>query len=346
MEPWGIAPTQTDANGNFSIQLTSSNDCKMMAVDKERKRGGLIIVDPRHLPAHVECRLVPLVRVHGRFRVAATGKPSRSVGVFVRLPFREAVPLGHFRLGVCSSAKSRFEFWLPPGDYSFEATSHDPPHLELTDPHHITVPSGTREYDCGVFELGPAPRLTDEVAAAKKSSTWRNLRERYGEACPPWHVTDTRDLRNDARPSNFRGKWVLVYFWGPGCGPCIEHTLPKLRQFYEAHQSQRDRFELVSIYSDLDAKMRTMADFDREMKPVVKTIWGGRDLPFPVLLDNTSKSMENFGVEFFGAIVLIDPTGRLVPGDELTLAAILDEGDRIRSRAAGHEDASVGNRRK
>jgi hypothetical protein len=67
------------------------------------------------------------------------------------------------------------------------------------------------------------------------------------------------------------------------------------------------------------------------LKPIVKTVWGGKELPFPVLLDNTSKTMESFGVEFFGAMVLIDPTGRLFQGDESTLKAILEDVGRTRS---------------
>ena len=126
LEPWGLTPAQTDANGNFSIQLHSSNDYKLMAVDKERKHGALIIVDPRNPPAaRVECRLVPLIRVHGRLRVAATGQPVRSSVVVVSLPANEDIPLGHDRLIICYSMKSRFEFWLPPGDYQFEASGDD-----------------------------------------------------------------------------------------------------------------------------------------------------------------------------------------------------------------------------
>ncbi len=119
---------------------------------------------------------------------------------------------------------------------------------------------------------------------------------------------------------------MLVYFWGIWCGPCVETKIPKLREFYEAHKSERDRFELVSICSELNAKMQTMADFDRELKPVLKAVWHGKELPFPVLLDNTSQSMENFGTALYGVTVLIDPAGRLVQGDESTLGAILKKG--------------------
>jgi hypothetical protein len=328
MEPLGNAPAQTDANGNYSIELRSSNDYKLMALDKERKRGALIIVDPRHPPTRAECKLVPLVHVYGRIRVATTGKPTRDVTVVVGLPLNENVPLGGDRLCMCSSAKSRFEFWLPPGNYQFEAFGHDPPRLDLADPHPIKVQAGQLEFDCGVFDLTPASRLMYRFQDAKKEGTWRAYTERYGQPCPNWHAVDARGVRKGEQPADFRGKWLLVYFWGTGCPPCIERTLPKLREFYEAHKTHRDRFEVVAICSEVGTKIRTMADFDREMKPFVKAVWNGKELPFPLLLDNTPQSMENFGVEMFGTTLLIDPTGRLVPGDELTLAAILEEHDR------------------
>jgi hypothetical protein len=129
----------------------------------------LIVVDPRHPPSQVECKLVPLVRVFGRLRVAATGKPSRDVTLFLCLPANAELPLGRCRLGVCSSVKSRFEFWLPPGDYQFEASSHDSPRLELNERHRIRLTTGQREFDCCLFELVPAVHMWDRFADAKKS---------------------------------------------------------------------------------------------------------------------------------------------------------------------------------
>ena len=332
LEPWGLSPVQTDVNGNFSIQLHSSNDYKLMAVDKERKHGALIIVDPRNPPARAECRLIPLIRVRGRLRVAATGQPVRSSNVVVDLPANKDVPLGHDRLSLCNSMKSRFEFWLPPGDYQFEAGSYDSPNLQLTESHPIRLASGQREFDCGVFDLRPVSNnLFIEFQKAKGSGRWRDLKQRYGEPCPQWHVVDARGTPKGAQPSDFRGKWVLVYFWGMWCSPCVETKLPKLREFYEAHKTERDRFELISICCELDAKMQTMADFDRKLKPLLKAVWHGKELPFPVLLDNTSQSMENFGVDLLGITLLIDPTGRLVEGDESTLAAILKKGRETRN---------------
>ena len=114
-------------------------------------------------------------------------------------------------------------------------------------------------------------------------------------------------------------------------GGCGVHLVWK-RKFQSSANSARhtklsaDRFELISVCTELDPKMQTMADFDRKLQPIKKVVWQGTELPFPVLLDNTSQSMENFGVDLLGITVLIDPTGRLVEGDESTLAAILKKG--------------------
>jgi hypothetical protein len=202
----------------------------------------------------------------------------------------------------------------------------------LIEAHPIKLKAGQRDFDCGVLDLSPVSRIWYKIEDAKKSGTWRALAQRYGQPCPKWHAIDWRGMRKDAQPSDFRGKWVLLYLWSPSCGPCVETTLPKLREFYEGHKNQRDRFELVSVCVEPETKMESMADLDRELKPIVKVVWGGKELPFPVALDNSFATMENFGVEFFGATLLIDPAGRLVKGDETTLATILKNGDRDSSR--------------
>ena len=91
-------------------------------------------------------------------------------------------------------------------------------------------------------------------------------------------------------------------------------------RFYDRHAAHRDKFEIVAVCMDSIGDMKTMADLDRELKSIVKHVWRGKKLPFPVMLDNTGKTLENFGLEGFAIKVLIDPQGRLVQGDEKTLA--------------------------
>ncbi len=117
--------------------------------------------------------------------------------------------------------------------------------------------------------------------------------------------------------ADFKGKWVLVYFWGLGCGPCLAREIPALTKFYEDHAAQRDRFEIVCI-CNTEPEIKSMSDLDRELKPVVKTIWQGKPIPFPIVLDDTLESNANFGQT--ASKLLFNPEGRLVPGDEKTLA--------------------------
>ena len=95
--------------------------------------------------------------------------------------------------------------------------------------------------------------------------------------------------------------------------------MPALTRFYEAHQLQRDQFEIVAV-CNAEPETKTMDELDRLLAPVVKEVWHGKPLPFPLVLDNTIQTAENFGIELIiGKKLLFDPAGRLVPGDEKTL---------------------------
>ena len=120
--------------------------------------------------------------------------------------------------------------------------------------------------------------------------------------------------------------WVVLYFWSPRCSPCLGKELPELMAFYEAHKAQRDRFEVLAFCCDFEERLKDIAGLEKELEPVKKAVWGGKVLPFPVLLDNTFQTYERFGLEGSGVsnLLLIDPEGKLVEGDLKTLAGNLD----------------------
>ena len=140
MEPWGFDPTKTDGDGKFSTKMGPRNYF-LLAIDKQRKRGALIVLDPPKALSSVELELVPLVRLHGRVRIAArpagsktpvtVGEEPKSVIVNVRLRPNVEVPMGQPRVVRCCSTKLRFDFWLPSGDYQLEV------HGEMSKPHHL-----------------------------------------------------------------------------------------------------------------------------------------------------------------------------------------------------------------
>lgn len=79
--------------------------------------------------------------------------------------------------------------------------------------------------------------------------------------------------------------------------------------FYEKHRAQRARFEILAFH---DATAGSLKELDRKLERVVKHVWGGKTLPFPVLLDKTGATVREWGIRAFPTTVLIDPQGRVV----------------------------------
>ena len=100
-----------------------------------------------------------------------------------------------------------------------------------------------------------------------------------------------------------------VYFWGFDCVLACGSGLPDLMTFYQEHADDRDRFEIVAICIDPDEEMKSMADVDQRLAPIVEHVWGGKPLPFPVLLDASFQTWERYGLSGVGEALLIDPEG-------------------------------------
>ena len=82
--------------------------------------------------------------------------------------------------------------------------------------------------------------------------------------------------------------------------------------FYEKYKDHRDKFEIFAFHS---ASAKTFKELDPKMKSIIKNPWGGRELPFPILLDATGESLRRFSIKALGTHVLIDPDGKVVKGD-------------------------------
>ncbi len=322
MEPWGEHPTKTDAEGRFRCEM-SYRHYFLLAIDKQQQRGALILNDSRRLPSRLDIKLGPLVRLHGRVRIAGNDQHPESV-VVVRVPENDKFPLAFTRLAMCSTGGSHFEFVLPPGNYELEAGADvSGRHYELDPFRPVRLPAGYRDVDAGTLDLRPPrPNRDDRLREARTKGSFAGTdgTQRYGLPAAKWHAVDARGLPKTAQVSDLKGEWVLVYFFGPYCAPCLGQTLPALTRFYEAHQIQRDQFEIVAV-CNAEPESKTMNELDRLLAPVVKEVWHGKALPFPLVLDNTIQTAENFGIELIiGKKLLFDPAGRLVPGDEKTLA--------------------------
>jgi len=321
----------TRSDGSFDVRVRPRSRV-LIAMDSTRQLGGIAPIPEPYTGQSVEIRLVPLVTVHGRMRSAVGGKSVDWSHVYVELPEDPKLPLTDNRIVSCGSFDGRFRFRLPPGHYVLNAYAISKPNsddidLAVQPSPTFTIDRAQRELDLGDLFLTDAPldRL-DLESAAKVEGRWKDFTKHYGERAPDWYAVDARGISKDATIADFRGKWLLIEFWGFECAPCLSSGIPKLMDFYHNYAKHRDRFEIVGICIDYSGKLKTMHDIDAAMAPLVKHVWKGRTIEFPIVLDNTFKTWERYGIPGLGTVVLVSPDGQLLQGDETTLATALERG--------------------
>ncbi len=110
--------------------------------------------------------------------------------------------------------------------------------------------------------------------------------------------------------ADYKGKWVALEFWGTWCGPCVSGAIPEMMDIYEDHPDERDKFVVLTVHSPNSGK--DFSEVDAKLEPIVRDVWGGRMMPFPILLDAEGTIQQTFGVDHWPTTVLFDPEGRLV----------------------------------
>ncbi len=322
MMPMGRRVATTDARGRFAVEMEPRGRA-LLAYDAGRTRGALLAVDPKRPEAALEGKLGPLVRVRGSIRSADSGALPWSLA-YLKVPLAADDPLGFDRLAICGTYRNAFEFLIPAGNYRLQASSDEP--------SSATVESIPLRVEADA--AGPAPRelvlhrrptLQERIDEAKGKGTWGDFKRHFGQEPPPWHLTDARGVARDAKLADFKGRWALLYLWTPNCAPCLGRELPGLMAFYDDHRADRDRFEILAFCSDFGGGLDSVAALEKQLEPVRDHVWGGRSLPFPVLLDNTFQTYERLGLEGAGvsSFLLIDPAGKLVEGGLERLAEAL-----------------------
>jgi hypothetical protein len=183
----GALHAQADAEGRFELAARAGEaPAQLFAMDPERGRGGVIDVEGA---ARVEITVRPLVPVRGRCASSELGWLPREIGgAVVRAPGGQLID---WRVDPATGA---FEFSLPPGDYRLYAMSTD----ARTWSKDVAIAAGAPAIDLGVVDLEPSI-----------------IARHYGREPPPaWTVTEARGVDRDVTLADYRGRWVLLVFWG------------------------------------------------------------------------------------------------------------------------------------
>jgi len=144
------------------------------------------------------------------------------------------------------------------------------------------------------------------VTAAKDGETRRSctslcaLRPEYAarnRLAPDFELPSING--NKVRLSSLRGKVVILNFWTKTCRPCLEE-MPSIADLAKALRAHPN-VALITITTDEDAK---------DARDTLKSVLGGGDAPFEVLIDAESSVVrEKYGTKLFPETWFIDQQG-------------------------------------
>lgn len=182
------AGTRTDADGRFKITVNCipRRPTPLMAVDETVTFGAAVVLDNDRPEADLTLRFVPLVPVHGEITSKNLGAPIASS--FVSITYDKSILA---LVGV--DCKGPFSLQLPPGDYRLSYAAADC----ISSKGTASVAADAKELDLGTTDLAPTV-----------------LSQLYGKTPPAWRVSDARGVDKSVELADYRGRWVLLEFWG------------------------------------------------------------------------------------------------------------------------------------
>ena len=177
---------KTAADGTFTLTLRYFRPpIALLAMDEKRERGAAVVLSEEDAKSAVSLKLAPVAIVRGEFFCA--DKDVSPAGSSVQWQFGKA------RIGNLHAVDPKWEVKLPPGPWGFWTYHQDTAPFT----RNFDVPSDGKEIDLGRLEVAP--------------NTLATLR---GKPFPDWKVSDARGVEKTVQPSDYKGKWLLVEFWG------------------------------------------------------------------------------------------------------------------------------------
>lgn len=177
--------TLTGADGTFSLTVDDTGrPVVIMVKDEERRRGVVSRFSKTSFGKERTLELERLVTVKGTFEC----KELKTVPSWTNI-YLNYLP-GRIRLARFSSDKAAFEFTVPEGDYQLYAYGTD---VETRTWNKFVE----EDTDFGVVDL-PATEIA----------------KMYGKKAPAWTVTAARGVKPSVSLKDYRGRFLLIDFWG------------------------------------------------------------------------------------------------------------------------------------
>lgn len=112
--------------------------------------------------------------------------------------------------------------------------------------------------------------------------------------------------------SDYRGKYLLMYYWAPLCGACIS-TRPEIDSIYEKYTKQLDILSITP--SPKETLLEQQADFFKEEGMKEKYLDPPFNKPWNLVFtddEKNLKALEVYRLRMFPTLTLISPEGKIL----------------------------------
>jgi peroxiredoxin len=120
-----------------------------------------------------------------------------------------------------------------------------------------------------------------------------------GETAPDFHLTDLNGNRISL--ASYRGRWLLLNFWGVTCVPC-KSEMPALAGAYLKVGGQKGGSgdpEILGIDGNIDSLT------------AIRSFLQGTDVTYPVAVDTDLSTVVAYHIGGIPTSVLVDPDGKM-----------------------------------
>lgn len=176
---------QTNEQGEFKGKMDISPSGSTLFMMNHDKSLGAIQKISLVEKKNISITLEPLVTITGRCEMA--DYPIEKLDKFW-IHFYKHSDVGFNRI-----QNGEIYFKLPPGEYNLLLQARQAEKIQ----QNFTVPRDSSTFDLGTFNL-------------KFNTIWSHV----GKRPPDITVTDTRGIDKNVSWDSFKGKWVLLEFWG------------------------------------------------------------------------------------------------------------------------------------
>ena len=157
------------------------------------------------------------------------------------------------------------------------------------------------------------------MLALHSASEYERIELQPGRAVPDFEFTALDGSRH--RLSDFRGRYLLIDFWGTWCGPCVG-DLPAIKKAYEAYKDRG--FDILGMDTELPDE--TPADFETGLAKV-KAFVADRGIPWTQARTESIKHLyqRRFMIVSYPTYILLSPDGVILAVNEGLRGKELDQ---------------------